>query len=172
MEARNGREGVQSVNRNRLDLVVTDILMPEQDGVETIRRIRAIDSRLPIIAMSGAAEGTGLGSLLSTRVTGADSVLGKPFTPQEFLAALEKLLERHATGRESLRPQMIYHVVRDSPDRWAVRKVGATHATTRTDRKEDAVALAQKLASSAGSAMVLVHRNDGSVEAEYTYRDA
>ena len=67
LEARNGREGVQSVNRNRLDLVVTDILMPEQDGVETIRRIRAIDSRLPIIAMSGAAEGTGLGSLLSNR---------------------------------------------------------------------------------------------------------
>lgn len=53
-EASNGREGLDIFSRTHPDLVITDMLMPELDGFETIKRIRAIAPDVPIIAMSAA----------------------------------------------------------------------------------------------------------------------
>jgi CheY-like chemotaxis protein len=54
--AANGREGLDLFSRVHPDVVITDMVMPELDGAETIRRLRALAPRLPIIAMSGAVD--------------------------------------------------------------------------------------------------------------------
>jgi PleD family two-component response regulator len=52
-EARNGREGVACCQAHSIALVITDLLMPEQEGIETIRQLRVLDPAPTIIAMSG-----------------------------------------------------------------------------------------------------------------------
>lgn len=56
--AGNGREGMEMFARVHPDLVITDMVMPEIDGAETIRRLRVAEPELPIIAMSAVMEET------------------------------------------------------------------------------------------------------------------
>lgn len=51
--AKNGAEGLAFMKARRFDLLITDLLMPEKDGIETILEIRRADARLPILAISG-----------------------------------------------------------------------------------------------------------------------
>jgi two-component system KDP operon response regulator KdpE len=51
--AENRRSGLESLRTNCPDLVITDILMPVMEGIETILQLRKLDSKLPIVAMSG-----------------------------------------------------------------------------------------------------------------------
>ena len=90
-EADNGREGVALHRADAADLVITDIFMPEQDGIETIRQIREFSPDTPILAMSGggARELTDA----SDAGLGAQAVLAKPFSPGELTAAVEALLD-------------------------------------------------------------------------------
>jgi DNA-binding response OmpR family regulator len=89
LTAPNGREGVGEFGRNRPDIVLTDVLMPQMDGIETIREIRRAAPGAKIIAMSGGGR-TGFNYLLDQmHLLGADAVLEKPFTPDALAAALE-----------------------------------------------------------------------------------
>jgi CheY-like chemotaxis protein len=54
-EADNGRSGLESFRATRYDAVITDIIMPDMEGIETIRAIRALDRQMPVLAMSAAA---------------------------------------------------------------------------------------------------------------------
>lgn len=91
--ARNGREGYQRFTADRFDLVITDILMPEQEGLETINQLRQAAPDLPILAISGggAAMEAQFTLTLASRL-GAVRTLVKPFTRQELLDAVEALL--------------------------------------------------------------------------------
>jgi DNA-binding response OmpR family regulator len=90
--ARNGRDGWKMFSDDRPDIVVTDIIMPEQEGIETIMAMRKVDKVIPIIAMSG---GSSIGSatfLDAAQSFGATRVLRKPFGPKELLAAIDACL--------------------------------------------------------------------------------
>ncbi|HEX7775432.1 MAG TPA: response regulator [Parvibaculum sp.] len=77
--ASNGREGVSWLARQPVDVVVTDLIMPEQEGLETIRIIRRDFPRLKIIAMSGGGRHVGTDFLQAASLMGADFALQKPF---------------------------------------------------------------------------------------------
>jgi CheY-like chemotaxis protein len=92
--AENGREAIALLVSQHFDLVITDLIMPEKEGIETISEIRRTDKRIPILAISGGGR-LGPGDYLQTaRHIGADASLAKPFARQELLTTIEKLLDR------------------------------------------------------------------------------
>ncbi|MAT82683.1 MAG: response regulator [Gammaproteobacteria bacterium] len=91
--AENGREATTMLAEHDFDLVITDLIMPEKEGIETISEIRRTDSRIPIVAISGGGR-LGPGDYLETaRYIGADATLAKPFARQELLTTIDALLE-------------------------------------------------------------------------------
>jgi CheY-like chemotaxis protein len=97
LEAGNGREGVTLVIRVRPDLVITDLLMPEQEGMETIHQIKDFDATIPIIAISTLVGDGEYSPLSDARMLGADLSLEKPFAIEALLAAVNELLGRPRT---------------------------------------------------------------------------
>ena len=77
---------------NSTDLVITDILMPGKDGIETIRELRATNPEAKIIALSGDVRFDGPGILTAAHLLGADEVLEKPFRDDELVRIVEKTL--------------------------------------------------------------------------------
>jgi CheY-like chemotaxis protein len=74
-----------------LDLILTDIFMPNRDGIETIRKLRAENYKVPIAAMSGGSAHDGMDFLAMARALGADHVLQKPVRMEQIAAILEEL---------------------------------------------------------------------------------
>ena len=94
VQAVNGDEGLDALAREMFDLVVLDILMPEREGIETIREIRKTWTALPVLAISGGDK-TGWSDFLKMASTlGANDTLAKPFTATDFLARVARLLAR------------------------------------------------------------------------------
>lgn len=91
IEAVNGRDGIRKLEAHGADLVITDIVMPEQEGLETIRILQALKPGLPIIAISGTSSRSSL-YLRLARHLGAHRVLAKPFGADELLAVVRELL--------------------------------------------------------------------------------
>ena len=92
-EAENGRDGVALHRAEPADLVITDVFMPEQDGIETIRQIREFAPDTPIIAMSGGGARGSVDSLEGAEAIGAQTVMQKPFSPGELEQAVAGFLE-------------------------------------------------------------------------------
>ncbi|TAL61068.1 MAG: response regulator [Bacteroidetes bacterium] len=90
--ALNGREGMELIEKNRPDLLITDILMPEKEGLETIIELRKKYPELKIIAISGGGRIGPEGYLPSAKLLGADLVFQKPLVQKEFMEAVSKLL--------------------------------------------------------------------------------
>jgi DNA-binding response OmpR family regulator len=84
---------------SRFDVVVTDLMMPDMDGIELILAIRRLYPALPIIALSSGGERRFLNILGMAHRLGADRVLQKPASATEVGAAIRSLLDRHP-GRE------------------------------------------------------------------------
>ena len=91
VEAVNGFDGMDALRTERVDLVLTDLIMPEQEGIETIRQIRENTPELPVIAMSGWTS-RDFSPLHDALAMGADRALQKPFPLDELLAAVRELL--------------------------------------------------------------------------------
>jgi CheY-like chemotaxis protein len=89
LEARDGREGLARLGAGGVDLVVTDILMPNMDGVEFVMTARKDWPNLKIIAISGGGRTRNLDFLDLAKDYGAVAVLSKPFGKADLLAALE-----------------------------------------------------------------------------------
>lgn len=90
--ASNGKEGLALFREEPADLVVTDIIMPEKDGIETIMDLRRINSNLKVIAMSGGGRSEPENYLHSAKLLGANRTMKKPFTNQEMLDTIKELL--------------------------------------------------------------------------------
>jgi len=96
VEARDGNEGVANFKAENPDLVISDIVMPDKEGIQTILEIRALAPDAKIIAMSGGGVSVGTGYLGAALKLGADLVLSKPFRPAELTAIVEQLLPKNA----------------------------------------------------------------------------
>jgi CheY-like chemotaxis protein len=91
-EANNGNEALKAFAHNPPDLVITDLVMPEKEGLETINALRRIHAGVKIIAMSGGGRGNAVDYLKVAKMLGADRVLSKPFSNEEIATALDELL--------------------------------------------------------------------------------
>jgi DNA-binding response OmpR family regulator len=89
-EASNGTLGVAAYRQESADVVLTDILMPEKEGLETIRELRQSDPQVKIIAMSVTGERR-FGHLSIALRMGALRVLHKPFSREELLKAVAEV---------------------------------------------------------------------------------
>jgi DNA-binding response OmpR family regulator len=97
--AGDGDEGLRIFTEMPVDLVVCDILMPNKDGLETIRAIRSISARLPIITMTGgilADTEDGLDDLRMSMAFGATRTIAKPFRATKLLKLVRDCLDERA----------------------------------------------------------------------------
>ena len=85
--AANGKAGMDHYRQQPSDVVITDILMPVQEGLETIQALKGLDPDVKIIAMSSGGEGE-FGYLQSAVAFGARPILRKPFSRDELLSTL------------------------------------------------------------------------------------
>jgi DNA-binding NtrC family response regulator len=90
--APNGNEGIQRHRESPVDLVITDLFMPEKDGLETITELRRDSPSLPIIAISGGHATSG-SMLQAARLVGAANILEKPFDAGKLLCMIESALQ-------------------------------------------------------------------------------
>lgn len=96
VEASDGRVGIEHQRTLPAEVIITDILMPEQEGFETIRELRRDFPTTGIIAMSGGGQ-IGCDTLLAiAERLGAQRVLEKPFGLRDMLDAVHQLLQRQA----------------------------------------------------------------------------
>ena len=92
IEAMDGEEGLKLFRAEQPSLVVTDILMPGQEGITTILALRQEQPKIAIIAISGGGQGYGMNYLDYARKLGADAALPKPFRPAELIEVVNNLL--------------------------------------------------------------------------------
>jgi DNA-binding response OmpR family regulator len=95
-QAPDGVDGVRLFLTHRPALVITDIVMPEKEGLEVIRELRRHSTEIPIIAISGIADRAGF-YLRAATLFGADATLAKPFRFAQLLHTVDDLLSRFPT---------------------------------------------------------------------------
>ncbi|MFQ5774253.1 MAG: response regulator [Kiloniellaceae bacterium] len=93
-EAANGEEAIRVFEDLKIDLVITDIIMPEKEGIETIVGLRQTAPDLKIIAISGGGRTGNMDFLQLAKKFGANGVLAKPFAVQAVLDAVNSVLEQ------------------------------------------------------------------------------
>ncbi|RUM36026.1 MAG: response regulator [Desulfobulbus sp.] len=90
--AENGRLGQQLFEEQPADLIITDLIMPEQEGLETIRKLRKSAPEVKIIAISGGGRIGPEAYLPAAMELGADRIFAKPFDIKVLLATVRELL--------------------------------------------------------------------------------
>lgn len=90
--ATNGREGLKAFDSAQFDLVITDIIMPEVEGIEVVRAVKERSPETKIIAMSGGGRVGNTDFLKIAKSLGADAILYKPVTKSQFMEALDSCL--------------------------------------------------------------------------------
>ena len=90
--ASDGRKGLQLYHDHPVDLVITDVLMPELDGLEVVRTLRRLGTAIPIIAMSVGAN-RDLDFLIEAAEFGATRTISKPFRLEELVVMVHDLLD-------------------------------------------------------------------------------
>ncbi|MEY4268676.1 MAG: hypothetical protein RIS90_3211 [Pseudomonadota bacterium] len=96
--AADGQHGLAAVQAGAPDLVILDLMLPDMDGLEVCRRIRALPgalARTPVLMLT--AKGDPMDRIIGLEI-GADDYLPKPFEPRELLARIRAVLRRHADG--------------------------------------------------------------------------
>jgi DNA-binding response OmpR family regulator len=91
VQAADGRQGVDLFHATPVDLVLTDLVMPGKEGIETIIELHRERPELPIIAMSGGMPRSAMYLDIAAKL-GARRALSKPFTPETLLKAIEEVL--------------------------------------------------------------------------------
>jgi len=91
-EAENGEKGLRAHRENPADLVITDIIMPDKEGIETIRELKQDWPELKIIAVSAGGYAEPKDYLELATLVGADDTIRKPVEPDELIGAVRKLI--------------------------------------------------------------------------------
>jgi DNA-binding response OmpR family regulator len=92
IEARDGQEALSLWREQGADLVITDLHMPDKNGLELIMELRAFSPSTPVIAMSDGGRTKQMGLLGDAKFLGAVRTVPKPFTLEEMLAAVAQEL--------------------------------------------------------------------------------
>jgi len=102
LDAPDGREGMALWHREPIDVVVTDIFMPEQDGLQVLIEMKKVATKPKIIAMSGGGQKGLLDWRAAALALGADGVLLKPFDQRTVLLTIQEVLAGHAVVHDAV----------------------------------------------------------------------
>lgn len=98
LEAANGKEAIMHFKPSITDLVVTDLIMPEEDGLKVIMKLREIKPSIKVIAISGGGK-AGPGSYLNlAKALGAEAIFSKPFSLTDLVDRIETMLNTENPG--------------------------------------------------------------------------
>ena len=109
-KAENGKEALEYIRTNPVDLVISDIMMPEMDGLELCRHLKNDIATSHIIVVLLTAQ-TSVDSQIDSYKEGADDYIPKPFEPKVLRARLENLLERRTKLQTELKKNPQYGLV-------------------------------------------------------------
>ncbi|OQK18299.1 two-component system response regulator [Methyloprofundus sedimenti] len=101
-----GKQGLQKALAGQYDAVVLDVMMPELDGFEVLRRIRG-QSSVPVLMLT--AKGDDIDRIVGLEI-GADDYLPKPFNPRELLARIRAVLRRTQNNRQHDLQEQVQHI--------------------------------------------------------------
>jgi CheY-like chemotaxis protein len=87
-----GEDGIKQLARGGVDLLITDIFMPEMEGIEFIRNVQETHPALPIVAISGGGAWGNFDMLKFAGSFGALATLSKPFRREELMTVVDKIL--------------------------------------------------------------------------------
>lgn len=108
--AENGSGAIAHLQETSVDLVVTDLYMPDMDGIELVIHLSGAEAPCPVLAISGGGYLDSASALERATALGVHRTLAKPFSPWEFLEAVRQTLDSHeareaeAEGAESPAP--------------------------------------------------------------------
>lgn len=97
IEAKNGLEGMRLLESNATDLLITDIVMPEKEGIETILAAKKRWPDLCVLAISGGGRTRNLDFLAMAKELGADRILPKPFRPADLVELVADMLRKRSS---------------------------------------------------------------------------
>lgn len=98
-EAADGVKGLALLYGSSFDLVITDIVMPEKEGIEVLMELRKRRDPVPVIAISGGGRASGMDYLDTAKLLGARKVLTKPFNTEALLSAVNEVLSEENLAR-------------------------------------------------------------------------
>jgi two-component system, OmpR family, phosphate regulon response regulator OmpR len=122
-EARQRRAGLQ------FDLIVLDIMMPGESGLDLVRALRAGNDEIPVLMLSALADPP---DRIAGLTAGSDDYLGKPFEPQELLLRVHKLLRRAPSIAAS--PEIRFGAYSFNGPRGELRRAGELIRLTTRER--------------------------------------
>lgn len=96
--AADGREALELLQTRRPDVIITDIMMPEMDGLEVIQNIRKNYAEIPVVAISGGMKGVPINFLPHAKKMGALCVFEKPVSLANLLQTVRKLTGATSTS--------------------------------------------------------------------------
>jgi DNA-binding response OmpR family regulator len=95
--AAGGREGLQAIREELPDLVLLDLMMPDMDGWEVYQQMKSdeLTRHIPVIVVTARAQS--IDKVLGIHIAKVDDYIAKPFSPQELLSSVEKVLGQNKT---------------------------------------------------------------------------
>lgn len=95
--ANGGREGLDAVRKNKPDVILLDLMMPDMDGWEVYQQLKADESTrdIPVIVITAKAQN--IDKVLALHIAKVDDYIPKPFTPKDLLDSIEKVLQIQQT---------------------------------------------------------------------------
>ena len=88
-----GTKVISEIEENDYDIIVLDIVMPNKEGLETIQDVRSINTKIPILAVSGGGRTTPSSNLEIAKMMGANDTLLKPFDSFSLIQKINKILK-------------------------------------------------------------------------------
>ena len=92
-EASDGRQGIKLYEEQPAHIVISDLIMPEKEGLEMIVEMKRLHAGVKVIAISGGGRGSSQNYLKMAKAFGAQIVLPKPFSHREIVEAINQVLE-------------------------------------------------------------------------------
>src|SRR5512137_576013 len=91
--ANGGKEGLEQIRKDRPDLVLLDLMMPDMDGWEVYQQMKADESTkdIPVIVVTAKAQS--IDKVLGLHIAKVDDYIAKPFSPQDLMSSVEKVLK-------------------------------------------------------------------------------